>query len=180
MKTQPRQPAPDRLCLGERLAIAAPPLQRSAPDPALLAQVGAALGLQPAQIIAAQLLDNGTVWLGLLLDSAQTVLQLSPDHLALKTLGHLVGVAAVDAPRFTTPLIARSNREARAFSPRSEPPDPAEDAFSLVVRAFTAPVGINEEPVTGSLNASLAQWLIADGHAPSSLGRLGDKRRTAM
>jgi PhzF family phenazine biosynthesis protein len=35
------------------------------------------------------------------------------------------------------------------------------------VRAFAAPVGIDEDPVTGSFNASLAQWLIADGHAPN-------------
>jgi PhzF family phenazine biosynthesis protein len=35
------------------------------------------------------------------------------------------------------------------------------------VRAFAAAVGVNEDPVTGSLNASLAQWLIADGLAPT-------------
>ena len=39
-------------------------------------------------------------------------------------------------------------------------------APGLQVRAFAAPVGINEDPVTGSLNASLAQWLIADGVMP--------------
>jgi len=38
----------------------------------------------------------------------------------------------------------------------------------LVVRAFAAPIGVNEDPVTGSLNASLAQWLIADGHLPAA------------
>ncbi len=50
-----------------------------------------------------------------------------------------------------------------------------------MVRAFAAPIGVNEDPVTGSLNASLAQWLIADGHLPPAylagqgecLGRLG-------
>jgi predicted PhzF superfamily epimerase YddE/YHI9 len=26
--------------------------------------------------------------------------------------------------------------------------------------------GVAEDPITGSFNASLAQWLIADGHAP--------------
>ena len=36
----------------------------------------------------------------------------------------------------------------------------------MEVRAFAASVGVNEDPVTGSLNARLAQWLIADGHAP--------------
>ena len=38
---------------------------------------------------------------------------------------------------------------------------------AVEVRAFAASIGINEDPVTGSLNASLAQWLIAEGHAPS-------------
>ncbi len=27
--------------------------------------------------------------------------------------------------------------------------------------------GVGEDPVTGSFNASLAQWLIATGHAPT-------------
>jgi PhzF family phenazine biosynthesis protein len=34
------------------------------------------------------------------------------------------------------------------------------------VRAFAAASGILEDPVTGSLNASLAQWLIAEGQMP--------------
>ena len=41
-----------------------------------------------------------------------------------------------------------------------------DDEPDLWVRAFAAPVGINEDPVTGSLNASLAQWLMADGLLP--------------
>jgi PhzF family phenazine biosynthesis protein len=35
------------------------------------------------------------------------------------------------------------------------------------VRAFAAASGIPEDPVTGSLNASLAQWLIGEGHLPT-------------
>lgn len=148
---------------GTQLAFAAPSLQRSNPSPALLAKVAAALGLQSRQIIAAQLLDNGPVWLGLLLDSEDTVLQLEPDHKALKNLGQKVGVAAVESVPAAPNLIARSNREARAFGARAatEPADPV-----LEVRAFAAPIGVDEDPVTGSLNASLAQWLIADGHLP--------------
>ena len=37
----------------------------------------------------------------------------------------------------------------------------------LEVRAFAAAIGIAEDPVTGSLNASLAQWLMADGVMPT-------------
>jgi PhzF family phenazine biosynthesis protein len=146
---------------GERLAFGAPPLKRSAPSPSLLARVAGALGLKAAQIRSAQTLDNGPVWLGLLLDDVDIVLALKPDHRALKELGQKIGVAAVpgvdeDAPA----LIGRSNREARAF------PHGRTSPVGLEVRAFAAPVGIEEDPVTGSFNASAAQWLIADGHVP--------------
>jgi len=141
---------------GRRLAFAAPPLQRTAPSPAVLAQVAAALGLKSSQVVAAQMLDNGTAWLGFLIDDAQALLALSPDHLELKHLGYKVGVAAIRA-------------DANAAGPHLE------------VRGFAAPVGIVEDPVTGSLNASLAQWLIGEGHMPqryvaaqgACLGRAG-------
>ena len=142
-------------------------LQRRDPSPSHLAQVAAALGLQARHIVAAQLLDNGPVWLGLLLDSADTVLQLRPDHLALKNLGSNVGVASMKYASPAPALIARSNREARAFGSRSAAVPAAPDDGTLQVRAFAAPLGVAEDPVTGSLNASLAQWLIAEGHAPA-------------
>lgn len=162
---------------GGPLAFAAPKLTRSAPSPSQLAPIAQALGVQSQQIVSAQLLDNGPVWLGLLLDSVQTVLGLQPDHSALKALGVKVGAVAVeDAVEPAPALIARSNREARAFVHT--------DAPSVEVRAFAAPVGIAEDPVTGSLNASLAQWLMADGYAPTTytasqgtcLGRAGRVR----
>jgi len=147
---------------GERLAFAAPPLRRSAPSPSLLARVAGALGLKAAQIRNAQMLDNGPVWLGLLLDDVDTVLALKPDHRALKELQQKVGVAAVpSAAPEAPPLIGRSNREARAFGTRAQP-----SPVGLEVRAFAAPIGVEEDPVTGSFNASAAQWLIADGHLP--------------
>ena len=152
---------------GDRLAFGAPPLQRSTPSPAVLAPVMSALGLQPQQLIAAQLLNNGPVWLGLLLDSPHTVLQINPNHPVLKDLGLKVGVAGIEPAQEATTLIARSNREARAFGTRSVAvlsPEPS--TVHVEVRAFAALVGIQEDPVTGSLNASLAQWLMADGHVP--------------
>ncbi len=129
---------------GNTLAFAAPPLQRSKPSPALVPLVASALGLRPHQIQAAQLLDNGPVWLGLLLDSADTVLGLTPDHARLKDLGQDVGVIHI------------------APDAGDNPARPG-----AVVRAFAAPMGNPEDPVTGSLNASLAQWLIAEGLAPT-------------
>ena len=161
---------------GEALAFAAPALTRSAPEPALLAAVLQALSLQPAQVLAAEQLDNGPKWLGLLLDSPETVLALDPDHARLKALGQKVGVAALYPSDDTPALVKRSSREARAFATSSTAP-----AAQLEVRAFAAATGIIEDPVTGSLNASLAQWLIAEGRlqAPyvanqgSCLGRDG-------
>ena len=143
---------------GTRLAFAAPPMQRSDPSPAVLSQVAAALGLKASQVVAAQSLDNGPVWLGLLVDSPQTVLALAPKHAELEALGHKVGVAA-------------------RYAPDASP--------GLEVRAFAAPIGIAEDPVTGSLNASLAQWLIADGHMPRRYvaaqgARLGRAGRVAI
>jgi PhzF family phenazine biosynthesis protein len=127
---------------GIRLAFAAPPVKRMAPSPAVLAQVAAVLGLKASQVLAAQTLDNGPVWFSLLLDSPQTVLKLSPNHMELKALGHKIGVAAIYVGQ------------------------PAEGP-QLEVRAFAAPVGITEDPVTGSLNAGLAQWLIEDAYMPA-------------
>ena len=150
---------------GDRLAFCAPPLKRSAPSPTLLAQVAGALGLKAPQILAAQLLDNGPVWLALLLDSQNTVLQIQPNHVEIKNLGQKIGVVSIEQPPSSIGLISRSNREAKAFGASIVGVGDASPAVE--VRAFAASIGINEDPVTGSLNASLAQWLIADGHAPS-------------
>ena len=125
------------------LVFAAPPLRRDAVGADLLAGITGALGLQATQVLASQLLDNGTAWLGLLLDAPDTVLQLRPDFAALKRQGHKVGVAA-RYPRLATRDAATPDLEVRGFAPH---------------------LGVDEDPVTGSLNASLAQWLIGDGHA---------------
>ncbi len=151
---------------GQHLAFAAPPLTRSTPAPELLAQVAQALGIQAQQILAAQVLVNGPSWLGLLLDSVDTVLALEPEHQRLRELGQKVGVAALTLDSGAVQLIARSSRETRAFAEHTaDAPQLAEP--DLEVRAFAAPVGITEDPVTGSLNASLAQWLMAEGRLPA-------------
>jgi PhzF family phenazine biosynthesis protein len=164
--------------LGERWAFAAPPLKRSDISVEDLAPVLAALGLDATEVIAAQNLNNGPHWLGLLVDGVDTVLALTPDHAALKKLGTKVGVAA-KRQALGGGLIRRANREARAFTTTNT--RIANDPTDLEVRAFAAPVGIAEDPVTGSLNASLAQWLMTDGHMPAAysarqgtvLGRAG-------
>lgn len=159
----------------ETWAFAAPALQRQAVSTDEVDRVCQALGLDPASLLRAQHLHNGPHWLGLLLSSVEAVWSLEPDHAALKQTGFKVGVAA--RHRSTPGLIGRANREARAFAQSRAA---ASDA-DLEVRAFASAIGIAEDPVTGSLNASLAQWLIAEGVMPmrytasqgAALGRHG-------
>jgi PhzF family phenazine biosynthesis protein len=125
---------------GDRLAFAAPPTTVERADAELLHRVYAALGLDPARVRDAAWLSNGFPQLTLLLDSAATVLALKPDHAALKALGK-VGVVG---------------------------PHPAGSESDFEVRFFAAAIGINEDPVTGSLNANIARWLIASDRAPAA------------
>jgi PhzF family phenazine biosynthesis protein len=145
------------------LAFAAPPLKRSVLTDAQLIHMAAALGIQTTQIVASQLLDNGSIWCGLLLDNVDTVVEINANYVEIKNIGIKIGVAAVYINSAATQLIAKSSQEARAFASSTKiildeevPPD-------IEVRAF---MKTGEDPVTGGLNASLAQWLIADGFLP--------------
>jgi len=167
-----------------RWAFAAPPSQKRAVPTQLLPVILKALGLRSDQVRASQILNNGPEWCCFLLDSADTVQQLKPDHLALKNSGVKLGVAAVIEPTLAADdhpsdgpslLIARSNRESRAFQTSTHAHGHAyanshgetkASEFQLEVRAFAAAIGISEDPVTGSLNASLAQWLIEENFMP--------------
>lgn len=126
---------------GDRLAFAAPPLRRSGPvDPDVLRKVGAALGLQPGDVVAASWCDNGPGWMGLMLSSAQRVLEVRPDMAALGH--HEVGLIG-------------------AYRGEDRPAD-------YEVRAFAPGDGVPEDPVTGSLNAGFAVWLRGAGELPAS------------
>jgi PhzF family phenazine biosynthesis protein len=131
----------------QRLAFAAPPLRRSGPLPEdEVLRIANGLGVTRHDILRHAWCDNGPQWRGVMLASAAQVLALKPNAQILA--GMEVGVVA--------PL-------------EKEPHDgkhgPAE-AFE--VRAFfPGNAGLTEDPVTGSLNAALGQWLIGDGLAPA-------------
>lgn len=128
---------------GASLAFSAPPLRRSgAVAPELLAQIAHGLGLALADIRAAQWVDNGPGWVAVMLATRAEVLALKPDYAALSGLN--LGVIA--------------------------PWNPAQDGpeAQFEVRAFCPGAGVPEDPVTGSLNAGLAQWLIGSGQAPAA------------
>ena len=137
------------------------PTTRALPLPAELHKIYEAIGITTEQVVDTAYLDNGPRWLCLLLDSTDTVLSLEPDLARIKALGHKVGVAALYDDADATPLIGRACREAEAFSTGLRARTASAQA-QLEVRAFST-TGM-EDPVTGSLNGCLAQWLIAQGH----------------
>jgi PhzF family phenazine biosynthesis protein len=138
---------------GDVLAFAAPPLMRSGPLPEENVQrLVHGLGITDEDVVEHQWCDNGPGWQALLLRDATTVLNVDPDPAALAGLD--VGIAALSHA----------------------------DGIDLEVRAFfPGNSGLTEDPVTGSLNAALAQWLIPTCRLPSNyvasqgtvLGRAG-------
>ena len=147
---------------GTRLAFAAPPLRKSGPlDEADVALIARGLGIAREDIVAHAWCDNGPNWRGVMLRSAEQVRALKPDASILGQLD--VGVVG---PRGKVGVIGSTDAEGIAFEVR---------AF------FPGNNGLAEDPVTGSLNAALAQWLIGAGLAPAQyvaaqgtcLGRAG-------
>jgi PhzF family phenazine biosynthesis protein len=137
------------------LAFAAPPLIRSGPvEEEKLTEIAAVLGIGRDRIVDAAWADNGPGWAAVLLASAEEVLALEParHHPSRMEIG-VVG-----------------------------PYPPGHDAAYEVRAIFSDPFGgLLEDPVTGSLNASVAQWMLETGRvaAPyrasqgTRLGRTG-------
>ncbi len=142
------------------LAFGAPPPVRSGPVArGELSRIARILGIEEAAVIESQRVDNGPGWVAVMLESAEAVLALRP---------------SADGERFDIGIVGMY-------------PHGAECAYE--VRAiFSGDHGaIVEDPVTGSLNASLAQWLVGSGRisAPytvsqgTALGRTGRPRISA-
>lgn len=120
-----------------RLAFAAPPLIRQGPvAEEKLDEIVKVLRISRDAIVDAQWVDNGPGWVAVLLGSADEVLALEPvgNHPNRLDLG-VVG-----------------------------PCDKRSDAAFELRALFSDHNGyIREDPVTGSLNASVAQWMLASG-----------------
>jgi PhzF family phenazine biosynthesis protein len=127
---------------GDLISFQAPPLVRDgAVDTAELEELAAVLGVDVDEVVAARWVDNGPGWVGLLLGSAETVLGVEPDFSRYDGDHPLdIGIVGLYPEGFE---------------------------FAYEVRAFfTGGRGeMREDPVTGSLNASVAQWLIDEGRA---------------
>ena len=138
------------------LAFVAPERLRSGPvDPTEVAAVASALGLGASDVVNAHWCDNGPGWMGLLLRDAATVLTVDGAR------SHLLGASG-----------AHDKVGVVGLHPDGD--------VALEVRAFF-PGGVGEDPVTGSLNAAVAQWLVPEGTLPdryvaaqgTALGRRG-------
>ncbi len=137
-----------------RLGLAAPPLRRSGDvEPQLRDRVLRALRLTDAAGIA--WVDNGPGWVGVDVGDAETVLSITPD-----------------VPAFTDLKVCVIGRWG----------EPTAEGADVEVRAFYADGrDFAEDPVTGSANAGLAQWLVGEGRLPehyvarqgSAIGRAG-------
>ena len=122
-----------------RLSFKAPPLIKSGPvDEAHLSEIIDVLGINPSSVVAASWADNGPGWIAVLLDSAEAVLAVEPPGSYPRRLD--VGIVG---------------------------PHPSGHDAAFELRAFFTDQNgsLVEDPVTGSLNASVAQWLRASGHA---------------
>ncbi|GAB2918353.1 PhzF family phenazine biosynthesis protein [Rhodococcus aerolatus] len=130
------------------LAFAAPPVTHGGDvEPEVLERLVRGLRVTASDVVASQWVDNGPGWVAVQLPDAAAVLALEPDHAALAGLN--VGVVGAH-------------------------PEGAPEAFE--VRAFAHRAGVTEDPVTGSLNASLGQWLTGTGRAPERyLARQGTR-----
>ncbi|MEE9416075.1 MAG: PhzF family phenazine biosynthesis protein [Acidimicrobiales bacterium] len=128
---------------GGRLAFAAPPMTRSGPvEEADLEPVCLVLGLDRSEIVDAQWADNGPGWLAVLLTDADAVLALEPNFSVVESYD--IGVVGA------IPLGVVGQHDG--------------DEPAIEVRAFFRAGGQPaEDPVTGSLNAALAQWLLSTG-----------------
>lgn len=119
----------------KQLSFKAPPTVHSgAIESDVLDEVVKALGLEPAEVIAHQVVDNGPGWICVQLASAEKVLSVTPKFREGSTL--MLGLVG-------------------------EYPRGSETSFEL--RAFAPKIGVYEDPVTGSLNASVAQWFYRTG-----------------
>jgi len=143
----------------DHLAFEAPPTKISAMPQEMFDAVADALSLDRERIIEAAVLDNGPVWQAFRLKSASDVLAVDSSKISWpRFLGiGMIGphdVAGTVEGHLDLGLIA---------------PHAAGGAFDYEVRMLAPSSGMSEDPITGSLNAALAKWMLAKGDLPDAM-----------
>jgi len=124
------------------LAFASPPLLRSGEvEAALVEQLVEVLRIDRDQIMDTQWVDNGPGWVGVLLKDADAVLAVEPDFSG-----------------YTNP----EELNIGLVGPYADGSDCAFEVRAIFNDEYGQTV---EDPVTGSLNASVAEWLISTARA---------------
>lgn len=116
-------------------AFVAPPTQIAPMEPSEQARYASALQLDPNDILRAVVLNNGPIWNLLELKDAATVLA--------------VDEACVSWPDY---------QGLSLFSAYSAGADCAFETRNIAPSS-----GMSEDPITGSLNAAIARWLLTEG-----------------
>lgn len=126
----------------DRLAFQAPPLVRSGRvEDTYRELLRRTLHLEEAHMLDAAWADNGPGWVAVLVDSVETLRGITPDPSVIDVNDQkYIGIVAPSPPDHETDF------ELRAFFP--------DESGNL-----------REDPVTGSLNASVASWLVTSGRA---------------
>ena len=126
---------------GDRLAFAAPPRTRSGPlTDEELNEVLGVLRIGRDQVVDAQWVSNGPGWIAVLMESAEAVLAVKP----VTAHDRVIDIGVVG-------------------------PHGGGDVDFEIRGLFSVGGGaLVEDPVTGSLNASVAQWLFESGRAQGS------------
>ena len=138
---------------GDAPAFAAPPTAIRTMDETMRSSIISVLDIAPETIVDCAELDNGPVWQAFHLSSATAVL-------------------AVDSSRVRWPTFKAIGLIG---------PHPPGSECDYEVRMVAPSSGMSEDPITGSLNAALAHWMVSDARLTgpikvaqgTSIGRFG-------
>ena len=122
-------------------AFVAPPTSIAPMAPEQFEAIVGALEIPRGSILHTAELDNGPVWQAFQLDSAAAVLALDSSRVRWPDFAS-IGLIGAHAPG------SECDYEVRMLAPSS---------------------GMSEDPITGSLNAALAHWMLAEGRLPRPL-----------
>lgn len=140
------------------VAVQAPRATRSALAPESIEALPLALGTRASLVGARPVLSNvGARWILAELPSRQSVRALVPDMQRIATLSHAAHAEGVAVFSFEPGL-----------------PVPLE------LRAFAPATGVNEDPVTGSAQAAVGDWLWAQGRLAAIGGRYQASQGSAV